>query len=49
MYILDRVKDMINRGGEKVYSIEVEQVLNAHPAILESAIVAAPDPVYGEV
>lgn len=49
MYILDRVKDMINRGGEKIYSIEVEHVLNAHPAILESAVVAAPDSVYGEV
>jgi long-chain acyl-CoA synthetase len=48
-YILDRVKDMINRGGEKVYCIEVERVLGAHPAILESAVVAVPDPVYGEL
>ncbi len=49
MYILDRIKDMINRGGEKIYSIEVEHVLHDHPAILEAAVVAAPDAVYGEV
>lgn len=47
-YILDRIKDMINRGGEKIYSIEVEHVLNDHPAILEAAVVAASDAVYGE-
>ena len=48
VYILDRLKDMINRGGEKVYSIEVENVLHNHPAILEAAVVGMPDPVYGE-
>jgi long-chain acyl-CoA synthetase len=48
VYIMDRVKDMINRGGEKVYSIEVEDVLHAHPEIVEAAVVGVPDPVYGE-
>jgi len=46
--VFDRKKDMINRGGYKVYSAEVESVLVAHPAILEAALVGVPDPVLGE-
>jgi acyl-CoA synthetase (AMP-forming)/AMP-acid ligase II len=46
--ILDRKKDMVNRGGYKIYGAEVESVLSLHPAVLESAIVARPDPVLGE-
>lgn len=46
--IMDRLKDMINRGGEKIYCVEVEDVLCAHPAILEAAVVGVPDPMYGE-
>lgn len=46
--ILDRAKDMINRGGFKVFSAEVENVLAYHPNILEVAIVGRPDPVLGE-
>jgi long-chain acyl-CoA synthetase len=46
--IMDRIKDMINRGGEKIYCVEVEDVLCAHPAILEAAVVGVPDPTYGE-
>jgi acyl-CoA synthetase (AMP-forming)/AMP-acid ligase II len=46
--ILDRKKDMVNRGGYKVFSAEVESVLSLHPAVVESAIVARPDPVLGE-
>lgn len=49
VFVVDRKKDMINRGGEKVFCIEVEAVLNAHPAVLESAVVAHPDPIFGEV
>ncbi|MDQ0337367.1 long-chain acyl-CoA synthetase [Caldalkalibacillus uzonensis] len=49
VYILDRKKDMINRGGEKVYSIEVENVLHQHPDILEAAVIGIPHPIYGEV
>ena len=46
--VLDRKKDMINRGGYKIYSIEVENVLMAHPAVLEAAVIATPCPVLGE-
>jgi long-chain acyl-CoA synthetase len=46
--IMDRIKDMINRGGEKIYCVEVEDVLCAHPAVLEAAVVGVPDAVYGE-
>jgi long-chain acyl-CoA synthetase len=47
--VLDRKKDVINRGGYKIYSIEVENVLAQHPAVIESAIVPKPDPVLGEL
>lgn len=47
--IMDRIKDMINRGGEKIYSVEVEDVLYSHPSILEAAIVGVEDQKYGEV
>jgi len=46
--LLDRVKDLVNRAGTKVYSAEVERVLGDHPAVAESACVAAPDPRSGE-
>jgi long-chain acyl-CoA synthetase len=46
--VFDRKKDMINRGGFKIYSAEVENVLNQHPSVLEAAAVSRPDPVLGE-
>lgn len=46
--ILDRKKDMLNRGGFKIYSVEVENVLMAMPGVLEAAIVGRPCPVLGE-
>lgn len=46
--VFDRIKDMINRGGYKIFSVEVENVLSAHPGVLESAIVGKPCPVLGE-
>jgi long-chain acyl-CoA synthetase len=46
--IFDRKKDLINRGGYKVYCAEVENVLSLHPAVVESALIARPDPVLGE-
>lgn len=46
--ILDRKKDMINRGGEKIFSLEVENVLYKHPGIMEAAVVGVPDDVFGE-
>jgi long-chain acyl-CoA synthetase len=46
--VFDRKKDLINRGGYKVYCAEVESVLSLHPAVAESALIARPDPVLGE-
>jgi long-chain acyl-CoA synthetase len=48
VYILDRKKDMINRGGFKIYSAEVESALASHPGVIESAVIARPCPVLGE-
>jgi fatty-acyl-CoA synthase len=48
LYIVDRLKDMIISGGENVYAAEVENVLFAHPAIAEVAVVGAPDARWGE-
>lgn len=46
--VLDRAKDMINRGGLKIYSAELENVLTDHPAVVEAAAVPKPCPVLGE-
>lgn len=48
VYVVDRIKDTIIRGGENVYSAEVERALIAHPAVREVAVVGVPDPVAGE-
>ena len=48
VYIVDRVKDMINVSGFKVWPAEVENVLYRHPAVKELAVYGAPDPVKGE-
>jgi len=48
LYIVDRSKDMINRGGENVYSIEVENALAGAPGVGEAAVVAVPDEMMGE-
>lgn len=48
LYVLDRLKDVINRGGYKVYSSEVEAVLAAHPLVIEAATVGRPCPILGE-
>jgi long-chain acyl-CoA synthetase len=48
LYIVDRKKDMINRGGEKVYSLEVESALAGAPGVGEVAVVAVPDEMMGE-
>jgi long-chain acyl-CoA synthetase len=47
--LVDRIKDMIIRGGENLYPKEIESVLHRHPAVLEAAVVGRPDPRYGEV
>jgi long-chain acyl-CoA synthetase len=46
--IVDRKKDVINRGGENVYCVEVEKAIAAHPAVFEVAVVGVPDPMMGE-
>jgi acyl-CoA synthetase (AMP-forming)/AMP-acid ligase II len=48
VHLVDRMKDMINRGGENVYCVEVENALAAHPAVGEVAVVGVPDEVMGE-
>jgi long-chain acyl-CoA synthetase len=48
LYIVDRKKDMINRGGENVYSIEVESALAGAPGVGEAAAVGVPDEMMGE-
>ena len=45
---MDRIKDMINRGGEKIYTIEIENVLNCHPKVLEASVARIHDDVFGE-
>ena len=47
-YVVDRAKDMINRGGENVYCVEVENVLAAAPGVFEVAVVGVPDTMMGE-
>ena len=47
--VVDRKKDIIISGGENISSIEVERAIFAHPAVLECAVVSAPDPQWGEV
>jgi fatty-acyl-CoA synthase len=46
--IKDRAKDIIISGGENISSLEVEDVLSKHPAVLSAAVVAKPDPKWGE-
>jgi long-chain acyl-CoA synthetase len=48
VYIVDRAKDMINRGGENVYCVEVENALAGAPGVYEAAVVGVPDEMMGE-
>ena len=47
--LTDRSKDVIISGGENIASVEVEQMLERHPDVLEAAVVGAPDPTWGEI
>jgi long-chain acyl-CoA synthetase len=48
IYIVDRAKDMIIRGGENVYSVQVEAALFEHPAVADVAVIGVPHPTLGE-
>src|SRR5690606_26157392 len=47
-YFVDRKKNVIRRSGENISAVEVESVLNQHPAVKASAVAATPDPVRGD-
>jgi long-chain acyl-CoA synthetase len=49
LYLVDRVKDMINTAGFKIWPREVEEVLYRHPAVAECAVIGAPDAHRGEL
>lgn len=48
VFIVDRKKDIIIRGGENISSMEVEEVLHEHPGVLEASVIGAPDRFMGE-
>jgi long-chain acyl-CoA synthetase len=48
VYIVDRAKDMLIRGGENVYCVEIESVLYEHPCVAEAAVIGIPHPTLGE-
>jgi long-chain acyl-CoA synthetase len=48
LYLVDRAKDMLIRGGENIYCIEVENALYDHPAVMDAAVVGIPHKVLGE-
>ncbi|MBO4252616.1 acyl-CoA synthetase [Streptomyces griseorubiginosus] len=49
VHIVDRIKDMIISGGENIYPAEIEDLLLAHPGIVECAVIGVPDEKWGEV
>ncbi|BCW06013.1 AMP-binding protein [Arthrobacter sp. NtRootA1] len=49
LVLVDRIKDVIIRGGENIFPKEIEFVLYQHPDVLEAAVVGLPDPLFGEV
>ncbi len=48
VYVMDRIKDMLIRGGENIYCVEIEDALFAHPAVIDAAVVGLPHRVLGE-
>ena len=48
LFVVDRKKDMIIRGGENIFPAELEAILHLHPGVAEAAVVGTPDAVYGE-
>lgn len=48
LYVVDRKKDMIIKGGENIFPAEIENALYAHPSVAEAAVIGVPHPTYGE-
>jgi acyl-CoA synthetase (AMP-forming)/AMP-acid ligase II len=48
LVLVDRLKDMIIRGGENIYPKEIEDALYTHPSVADAAVVGRPDPLFGE-
>ncbi len=48
LFITGRIKEVINRGGEKIAPREVEEIMLAHPMVRDAAVIAEPDPIYGQ-
>ena len=48
MYVLGRIKELVNRGGLKVSPTEIETAIARHPVVADAAVVGTPDPVLGE-
>jgi len=48
LFLLDRAKDMLLRGGENIYCVEIENVLYGHPAVIEAAVIGRPHDVLGQ-
>jgi acyl-CoA synthetase (AMP-forming)/AMP-acid ligase II len=48
VFVVDRVKDMVITGGENVYSVEVENAIQSHPAVAACAVIGVPDDEWGE-
>ncbi|HUC06268.1 MAG TPA: class I adenylate-forming enzyme family protein [Acidimicrobiales bacterium] len=48
IYIVDRAKDVVIRGGENIYSVQVEAALFEHPAVADCAVIGVPEPTLGE-
>jgi len=49
VYVIDRVKDIINRGGEKIFPIQIEEVILSYPGVAKAAVFAVSNKKYGEV
>jgi long-chain acyl-CoA synthetase len=48
LFVSDRIKDMIIRGGENIYPAEIEGIIHEFPGVAEAAVIGVPDEVYGE-
>lgn len=48
LHVVERKKEIINSGGEKIYPFEVEEAIRTHPAVAEVAVIGVPDPQWGE-